>query len=248
MKNTTRNTLLITVAAAALVAGAGLASAQGMNERREAPPAAAHDQKAPEGKTDQQQGSAPQKSDKAKPAPSAQAPDKAKPAPSAQAPDKAKPAPSAQAPDKAKPAPSAQAPDKAKPAPSAQAPEKPIGSKPQTTTGQGGAAQPSQSPKQGAAPSAAGGETKSAAPAALSTEQHAKIRQTLRGEKADRLTNVSFSITVGEAVPRTVHRYRLPVSIMEYVPQYRDYEYILVGDEILIVDPRTLRIVAVIPA
>ena len=29
---------------------------------------------------------------------------------------------------------------------------------------------------------------------------------------------------------------------------YRDYEYILVGDEILIVDPRTLRIVAVIAA
>src|SRR6266571_1253493 len=52
MNNTRRNTLLITVAATALVAGAGLASAQGMNERREAPAAAAHDQKAPEGKTD----------------------------------------------------------------------------------------------------------------------------------------------------------------------------------------------------
>jgi hypothetical protein len=221
MKNTIRNTLLITTAATALVAGAGLASAQGMNERREAP--AAHDQKAPEGKTDQQQGSAPQKSDKAKPAPSAQAPDKAKPAPSAQAPDKAKPAPSAQA------------------------PEKPIDPKSQTT-GQGGAAQPSQSPNQGAAPSAAGRETKSGAPAALSTEQHAKFRETMRGEKVERLTNVAFLITVGEAVPRTVHRYRFPVSVMEYAPQYRDYEYILVGDEILVVDPRTMRIVAVIPA
>ena len=111
-----------------------------------------------------------------------------------------------------------------------------VDSKPQTT-GQGGAA-----------PSAAGGETKSGAPAALSTEQHAKIRETLRGEKAERLTNVQFSITVGEAVPRTVHRYRLPVSILVYAPQYRDYEYILVGDQILMVDPRTLRIVAVIPA
>jgi hypothetical protein len=82
----------------------------------------------------------------------------------------------------------------------------------------------------------------------LSTEQHAKIRETLRGEKAERLTNVQFSITVGEAVPRTVHRYRLPVSILVYAPEYRDYEYILVGNQILIVDPRTLRIVAVIPA
>jgi outer membrane biosynthesis protein TonB len=221
MKNTIRNTLLITTAATALVAGTSLASAQGMNERREAP--AAHDQKAPEGKTDQQQGSAPQKSDKVKPAPSAQAPDKVKPAPSAQAPDKAKPAPSAQA------------------------PEKPIDSKSQTT-GQGGTAQPSQSPNQGAAPSAAARETKSGAPAALSTEQHVKFRETIRGEKVERLTNVAFLITVGEAVPRTVHRYRFPVSVMEYAPQYRGYEYILVGDEILVVDPRTMRIVAVIPA
>jgi hypothetical protein len=45
-----------------------------------------------------------------------------------------------------------------------------------------------------------------------------------------------------------VHLYKLPVRVVEYVPQYRDYEYILVGDEILIVDPRTFRIVAVIPA
>jgi hypothetical protein len=141
----------------------------------------------------------------------------------------------------------AQAPDKAKPAPSAQAPEKPIDSKSQTT-GQGGTAQPSQSPNQGAAPSAAARETKSGAPAALSTEQHVKFRETIRGEKVERLTNVAFLITVGEAVPRTVHRYRFPVSVMEYAPQYRGYEYILVGDEILVVDPRTMRIVAVIPA
>ena len=68
------------------------------------------------------------------------------------------------------------------------------------------------------------------------------------GEKTERLTNVPFSTTVGEIVPGTVHLYSLPVSILEYAPQYRDYEYILVGDEILIVDPRTLRIVAVIAA
>jgi len=59
---------------------------------------------------------------------------------------------------------------------------------------------------------------------------------------------VQFSITVGEVIPGTVHLYSLPVSVMEYAPQYRDYEYILVGDDILIVDPQTLRIVAVIAA
>jgi hypothetical protein len=32
------------------------------------------------------------------------------------------------------------------------------------------------------------------------------------------------------------------------VPEYRGFDYILVGDSILIVDPVTLEIVAVIPA
>jgi hypothetical protein len=215
MKNTTRKTLLITAAAAALIAGAGWASAQGTNENREAPGAAAHDQKAPGGKMDQHPGALPQKS----PAPNAQAPMKEKPSAETQAPTKEKPAVNAQAPAVSKP----------------------------PTTGQGNAAQTSESPNPRATPTAAD-ETKSGTPAALSSEQHAKIRDTLRGGEAQRLTNVRFPTTVGEVIPGTVHLYILPVSIVEYAPQYRGYEYILVGDEILIVDPRTLRIVAVISA
>jgi hypothetical protein len=252
MKNTMRNTLLVTVATAALIAGAGLASAQGTGENREAPGAAAHEPKAPGGKMDQHPSTLPQKS----PAPNAQAPMKEKPAPTAQAPVKENPAPTAQAPMKEKPAPTAQAPTKEKPAPTAQAPTKekpaetaqaPSVAKPQAAE-HGGNAQSSEPPNSRMAPSTARDETKSGPPAALSSEQHAKIRSTLRLEKSERLTNVSFSHKVGEAIPGTVHLYVLPVSIMEYAPQYRGYEYFLVGDEILIVDPRTLRIVAVIDA
>jgi hypothetical protein len=228
MSNTKRNTLLATVAAVALIAGSGLASAQGTGENREAPGAAAHEPKAPGGKTDQQPNSVPQKS----PAPNAQAPMTEKPVPTAQAPAKEAPAPTAQAPTKEKPAETAQAPSVAKP----QAAE------------HGGNAQTSEPPNSRTAPTTARDETKSGPPAALSTEQHAKIRDTLRVEKSERLTSVPFSTKVGEAVPGTVHLYVLPVSIMEYAPQYRGYEYILVGDEILIVDPRTMRIVAVIEA
>jgi len=217
MKNTIRNTLLITAAVTAL-AGVGLASAQSANDRREAPAAAVPGQKAPEGKTEGTAG---------------KEPGSIPPKPTAQVPEKGKPAPTAQVPEKGKPAPTAQVPEKGKPVPTAQTPEKPVESTPQTT-GQG----PSQSPRAGTAP----------APAALSTEQHVKIRETLRGEKVEHLNNVQFSITVGEAIPRTVHLYRFPVSVMTYAPQYRDYEYFMVGDEILVVDPRTLRIVAVIPA
>jgi hypothetical protein len=82
----------------------------------------------------------------------------------------------------------------------------------------------------------------------MSAEQNVKFRETLKGEKAERLTNVQFSISIGETVPRSVHFYRLPARIVEYAPQYRDFDYILVGDDILIVNPRTHRIIAVISA
>ena len=217
MKNTTRNTLLVTVAAAALMAGLGLASAD--DTKGNAPAPATVDQKAPAAKTDQ--GGMPQKS----PAPTAQAPMKEKPATTAQTPMKEKPATTAQTQVKEKPAVTAQAPAVSKP----------------DTAGQGSMAKDDSK-------SDAKSDAKSGTPAALSTEQHTKIRDTLRGGQAERLTNVQFSTSVGEMIPGTVHLYVLPVSIVEDAPQYRGYEYILVGDEILIVNPRTMRIVAVIEA
>jgi hypothetical protein len=146
-----------------------------------------------------------------------------------------------------------------KPAPNAQLPAKPTGAKSETS-GQGGGMQPAQrdttKPNDTFAPKAQTGtpkgpaqaDTQHTAPAPLSAEHHAKIWEAVRGEKTARFTGTKFSITVGEAVPQTVHLNRLPVRVIEFAPQYRGYEYVLVGDEILIVDPRTHRIVAVIPA
>ena len=237
-----KNTLLITASIAALVAGIGLASAQGQGERRDAP--AASEQKAPEG-AGRQKSALPQKTEKMKPATSAQAPETAKPATSAQAPEKAKPVPTAQVPEKAKPLPTAQSQEKAKPIPTAQAPDKTPDSDRQTV---------GESQKQGAAPNAAAQKgsaqkgSDSFASAPMSTEQNVKFRETLKGEKAERLSNVKFSISIGDEIPKSVHFYRLPARIVEYAPQYRDFDYILVGDDILIVNPRTHRIVAVISA
>jgi Protein of unknown function (DUF1236) len=45
-----------------------------------------------------------------------------------------------------------------------------------------------------------------------------------------------------------VHFVVLPEEIVRIVPQYRGFDYFLVEDEIVIVDPRTLEIVAIIPA
>lgn len=84
------------------------------------------------------------------------------------------------------------------------------------------------------------------APTELSAEHRAQFREHIRAEKVAPLTDVRFSVRIGEEIPRTVHFNRLPDRIFEYAPQYRGYEYILVGDDIVIVDPRTFRIIAVI--
>jgi len=50
------------------------------------------------------------------------------------------------------------------------------------------------------------------------------------------------------AVPRSVRVYTLPPEIVEVVPEYRGYDYVLVGEDIVIIDPESHEIVAVIPA
>jgi hypothetical protein len=238
-----RHTLMICASVVALVAASGFASAQGMKEQ---PAAAGSEQKAPGGKTDRQQ---------------VNAPETMKPAPNAQAAE-GKVDPKHNAPQKT---------EAVNPAPSAQAPERPAGAKSEGKSevksegksegksgskservGQGGAApapHSAQAPAERTAPNAAASaEPKAGAPAELSVEHRTNIRETIRTEKVTPLTDVRFSIKIGEAVPRAVHLNRLPPRIVEYAPQYRGYEYVLVGEDILIVDPRTLRIVAVIRA
>jgi len=61
------------------------------------------------------------------------------------------------------------------------------------------------------------------------------------------LTNVNFSLSVGTVVPRDVRLSVLPADVVEIVPQYRGYSFVLVKDEIVIVEPSSYKIVAVLP-
>jgi hypothetical protein len=46
----------------------------------------------------------------------------------------------------------------------------------------------------------------------------------------------------------TIHVFDIPSEIVVIVPQYRGFKYIVVRDELIILDPDTLEIVAVISA
>jgi Protein of unknown function (DUF1236) len=68
----------------------------------------------------------------------------------------------------------------------------------------------------------------------------------LRGGNAPRVTNINFSINVGIAVPRTVRVIAVPEVIVDIYPDWRGFLYFVYEDEIVIVDPNTYRIVAVL--
>jgi hypothetical protein len=92
------------------------------------------------------------------------------------------------------------------------------------------------------------GEEDKGARVQLSEQQRTTIREritTHRGGR-DRVTNVNFDIRVGARVPRTLTLYELPPDVISIVPEYRGYRYVVVEDEIVIVNPRTYAIVAVV--
>lgn len=95
--------------------------------------------------------------------------------------------------------------------------------------------------------SGAATETRGAGAAAtLSTEQKDRIRTTVLTANAPRVSNVNFSINVGTVVPRSVRIVAVPAPLIEIHPAWRGYSYFVHGDTLVIVEPRTLRIIAVI--
>jgi hypothetical protein len=84
--------------------------------------------------------------------------------------------------------------------------------------------------------------------ASLSTEQRTTIRTAIQKQNVRPVTNVNFSISVGTRVPRNVRFYAVPTQLVTFYPSWRGYQYFLVGDQIVVVNPRTHEIVAVLDA
>jgi hypothetical protein len=83
--------------------------------------------------------------------------------------------------------------------------------------------------------------------AKLTTDQRTKITTVIRNEHAAPVTNVNFSIAVGTRVPREGVSFRpLPTEVVTIYPEWRGYEYILVRNQILVIDPGTYEIVAIL--
>jgi Protein of unknown function (DUF1236) len=254
------NRLMISVAAAALIAGTGFASAQGTGTSREAPSAGSTQQSAPSSDRGAPSSAAPMNRDSAsEPRGAEKGSDKGMK--STQSDEKMQPgaAKNQRAQDDVKPG--------AKGEKSAQdnnmKGEKSKGMSSEThEKGAAGKDMKAEGREDRTGTKAEGRDGKNAdskgatdskttgqagAGAKLSTEQRTKITTVIKEQHVQPVTNVNFSISVGSRVPRSgVTFHPLPAEIVTIYPQWRGYEYILVRDQILVIDPRTGEIVDVI--
>ncbi len=83
--------------------------------------------------------------------------------------------------------------------------------------------------------------------ASLNESQRTRVSESIARLNVAPLNNVNFSLSVGTVVPRDVRFQPLPPDIVEVMPQYRGYNFFVVRDEIVIVEPATYKIVDVLP-
>jgi hypothetical protein len=96
-------------------------------------------------------------------------------------------------------------------------------------------------------------ETSSGKSVELSQDQRTRIRQTIiESGNAPRVGHVNFDVRTGTVIPRGeftgIHVVRVPQYLVQIEPRWRGYDYFVYQDRIVIVEPRDLRIVAVVPA
>ena len=85
----------------------------------------------------------------------------------------------------------------------------------------------------------------------LSEHQRTRLSSML-SERVDRMDitpipRTRISVSVGRRVPRSIRLYNLPPDVVRIYPHFRGDRFVLVEDEIVVVDPDTRHVVAVLP-
>ena len=95
-------------------------------------------------------------------------------------------------------------------------------------------------------------QTSSGTNVRLSEQQRTRIHETIiNGHNAPRVGHVNFSVNVGTVIPRdeftTIHVVPVPEYLVRIDPRWRGLEYFIFSDEVVIVNPHDLRIIAIVP-
>ncbi|WP_375413120.1 DUF1236 domain-containing protein [uncultured Bradyrhizobium sp.] len=233
-----KNSLLGSVAALALIIGAGSAFAQGTG-MKDAPAAAAP--KA-DSATPSRDSAAPARDSAAPARDSTTSTPKAETAPPTSS-SKGSAAETAPA-SGAKSGTTAQ--DKGEPKGSKAANDTKSGTSPATTSNAKDAKNPTADSKSPGSDAKTTGNAATSATAAPPAEKRSQITSAIKQEKVEEVTNVNFNISVGTAVPSSVRYHPLPSRIIEIYPEWRGYDFIVVRGKYIILRPQTHEIVYII--
>jgi len=87
----------------------------------------------------------------------------------------------------------------------------------------------------------------SATVAAVGDSQRDALRRYFAGQDALRVDSVNFSIAIGSAIPREQELRPTPAEVSDIMQGYKDSDYIVVRDQLVIVDRASRRVVAIVP-
>jgi len=83
----------------------------------------------------------------------------------------------------------------------------------------------------------------------LSSEQRTRIHDMVFSRRdIPRVSNLDADVRVNSVIPRSVRLVAVPEDVVRIYPRFRRDRLFVYNDEIVIVDPVTFRIIAVLPA
>jgi hypothetical protein len=80
----------------------------------------------------------------------------------------------------------------------------------------------------------------------LDTEKRSEVTRAFTSTSVNTTSDVNFDVSVGSRITENVRLAPVPQEVVRIVPQYRGYDYVVVRDEIVIVEPKTKKVVEVI--
>jgi hypothetical protein len=80
----------------------------------------------------------------------------------------------------------------------------------------------------------------------LSQRDQTRVRQIISQQNVQRISPNIFSPRIGAVLPPSVQFYPLPPAVISAYPQFDGYNFVMVGDDIAIIDPTDREVVTVL--
>jgi hypothetical protein len=80
----------------------------------------------------------------------------------------------------------------------------------------------------------------------LTTAQKQTIYTSISNQKQKETAPPTFRAALGAVVPSSVELQALPKTIVELIPELKDYEYAMVANQVLLVDPKNKQVIEII--